>query len=157
MFPLPSSGLMYLSSIDSPFQQLHGLSHPGILASQHMMSSRFLWTGINKDVREWTKVCLQCQASKVHKHTHSQPVDSSPAPARFDHIHIDIVGPLPYSDGFRYIFTCVDSFNRWPEAVPITYITVDTVARALIHTWVSRFDVPLNLTSDRGSQYESWL
>ena len=139
------------------FQQLHGLSHPGIRASQHMMSSRFIWTGINKDVRAWTRACLHCQSSKVHKHTHSPPGTFPPPSARFDHIHVDIVGPLPHSDGFRYIFTCVDRFTRWPEAVPIADITVDTVARALIQTWVSRYGVPLNLTSDRGSQFESQL
>ena len=33
------------------FRQLHDLSHPGIRASQHMMTSRFIWEGINKDVR----------------------------------------------------------------------------------------------------------
>ena len=31
---------------------------------------------------------------------------------RFDHIHIHIVGPLPYADGFRYLLTCVDRFTR---------------------------------------------
>ena len=137
------------------FRQLHDLSHPGIRATQRMMTSKFIWLGINKDVREWTRTCVPCQASKVTRHTHSPPATFTPVSSRFDHVHVDLVGPLPHSNGNRYILTCVDRFTRWPEATPLTDISTDTVARAFITTWVSRFGVPLSLTSDRGSQFES--
>ena len=119
------------------------------------MTSRFIWEGINKDVRLWTRTCTTCQASKVTKHTHSPPGNFPPPSERFDHIHIDLVGPLPPSTGHRYILTCVDRFTRWPEAAAIADISTDTVARAFIATWVSRFGVPLSITSDRGSQFEA--
>ena len=61
------------------------------------------------------------------------------------------MGPLPFSRGYKYLLTCVD---RWPEATPLADITTDTVARAFVETWVSRFGVPLSLTSDRGGQFE---
>ncbi|XP_063885549.1 uncharacterized protein LOC135113856 [Scylla paramamosain] len=67
---------------------------------------------------------------------------------RFDHVHIALARPLPYSNGHRYLLTCVDCFTRWPLAD----ITTDSVAQVFIAKWVSRFGVPLNLTSDRGSQ-----
>ena len=137
------------------FRQLHDLSHPGIRASQQLMTSRFVWTGINTDVRLWTRTCLKCQASKVTRHTHSSPGTFAPVSTRFEHVHIDLVGPLPFSRGYRYLLTCVDRFTRWPEAAPLADITTDSVARAFIETWVSRFGVPLSLTSDRGSQFES--
>ena len=39
--------------------------------------------------------------------------------AQFDHVHIDLVGPLPPSNGSVYLLTCIDCFMRWPEAIPI--------------------------------------
>ena len=86
------------------------------------------------------------------------PLQSFPAPAaRFDSLHVDIVGPLPPSQGYTYLFTCVDRYTRWPEAIPMADATADSCAHALLSGWVSRFGVPLTIISDQGSQFESDL
>ena len=139
------------------YDQLHGLAHPGTRASVRLVSSRFVWHGLNRDVTAWAHACVACQRAKVHRHTNSG-VDRIPMPdSRFEAIHVDLVGPLPPSQGYTHLLTVVDRFTRRPEAIPITDMTAQGVAKALIAPWVSCFGMPAVIVSDLGPQFVSQL
>ncbi len=122
---------------------------------RRLISSRFVWPGLSRDVGLWTRSCLRCQQSKIQTHVKSSVPAIHVPSRRFSHVHIDIVGPLPSSQGYSYLLTMIDRTTRWPEAVPLSSISTESCVRAFISTWVSRFGVPSTLTSDRGAQFTS--
>ncbi|XP_063244803.1 uncharacterized protein LOC134546161 [Bacillus rossius redtenbacheri] len=139
------------------FDMAHRLVHPGIKATGKLVSQRFVWPSMQADCRRWARSCIPCQRSKIAWHT-SSPVGSFiPPSSRFDHVHLDLVRPLPSSRGFRYCLTMVDRFSRWPEAIPVENIEATTVARAFFTTLVAHFGAPLRATTDQGRQFTSSL
>ena len=139
------------------FDIVHGLSHPSIRSTIKLIKSKFVWHTMAKDIREWARSCVACQRSKVHRHTKSSIKEFPQPHRRFSHIHVDVVGPLPASNGCRYLFTVIDRSTRWPEAIPMEYETAASCASALLHSWISRFGLPEHITSDRGSAFISGL
>jgi len=121
------------------FLALHNISHPGVRGSRRLVSARFVWPGLSRDVGVWARSCLQCQRSKIQKHVKAS-VPAIPVPSRrFSHVHIDIVGPLLSSLGYSYLLTMFDRTTRWPEAVPLSSISTEACMRGFISSWISRF------------------
>ncbi|GBM75479.1 hypothetical protein AVEN_54079-1 [Araneus ventricosus] len=136
---------------------MHGLSHPGIRATQKLIKQRFVWSSINKHATLWTRSCVYCQKSKIHRHTSSPLQRFNLLDNRFDHMHVDLVDPLPPPDGFLYLLACIDRYTHWPEAISIEYVTAQTVAKCLVTHLISRFGVPSVITSEQGRQFISRL
>jgi transposase InsO family protein len=76
---------------------------------------------------------------------------------RFDHVNIDLIGPLPPSRGYTHLLTVVDRVTRWPEAIPRTSTCTMDVAVAFLQGWLSRYGLPSDISSDRGAQFTSDL
>ena len=90
------------------FKSIHSLSHPGVRTSVKLISQRFVWEGMRKDIANFTKSCIQCQSSKIQRHNVA-PLEKFLAPdERFSHVHVDIVGPLPESNGCTHLLTVID-------------------------------------------------
>lgn len=144
------------------FDKLHNIAHPGISATRKLITKRYFWPNMSKELNTWSKQCLNCQKSKIFIHTKSSVKKIDIPKERFEHIHrtytyIDIVGPLPISREHRYILTVIDRYTRWPEAYPLKDITTSNIVDVLIRNYISRFGVPLNVTTDQGAQFTSTM
>ena len=136
------------------FKKFHNLAHCSIRSTRSLISGRYVWYKMNNEIVEFCKSCQTCARSKVQTHARA-PVEPIPVPLRrFDHLHVDLVGPLPpSSEGWTHLFTMVDRTTRWCEIVPLSDTSTVNCANALFSGWISRFGVPSSITSDRGSQF----
>ena len=94
------------------FDLVHGLSNPGTSAMVRIMTSKFFWHGIAKDVRAWARGCIRCQTAMVHRHNRAPLYKFERATVRFAHVHVDPVGPLPSSREYTHLLTVIDRFTR---------------------------------------------
>ena len=70
------------------------------------------WTGMWKSGPESANKCK----SKVVRHV-KPPIKTISVPKdRFQHVHVDLVGPLPIAQGNQYLLTMLDRTTRWAEA-----------------------------------------
>lgn len=139
------------------FDLIHSLSHPSVRTTRKLIANKFVWNGLQKQVGIWAKQCVACQSAKIQTHIRA-PLQKFDVPQRrFDHIHVDLVGPLPPSSGHTHLLTVIDRFSRWPEAIPLSNTSAASCALALVANWIARYGVPLDMTSDRGPQFTSQL
>ena len=92
----------------SAYNLLHNLSHPSGRATRKLITARFVWPKMNSNIALWARTCIPCQKAKVSRHTASPIMPFMLPDRRFNQVHADIVGPLSFPQGQRYILTCVD-------------------------------------------------
>ena len=110
-----SAPLVSLQLHPQLFNLLLDASHPG--ASWRLISARFVWPGLSRDLGIQARSCLRCQQIKIQTHVHSTVPDIPVPTRRFSNFLIDIMGPLPSNQGFTYHLKMIDRTTCWLEVV----------------------------------------
>ncbi len=118
-----------------------------------MISKRFIWPGMAKEVLGHCRACPTCQKKSKFVPRKAPAVERPILSEPFEHVAIDLVGPLPKGKGgCRFLLTYDCLATRWPEAVPLRSITAKAVAEALWEIF-SRTGIPEKILTDQGSQF----
>ena len=132
--------------------------HTGERKTRHGVQIRAYWLSWKETIHQEIRSCPECQKyhrGKVPKQAELQKMTMG---APWERLGIDITGPFPKSArGNRFIVTMIDHFTKWAEAVPIPNHEATTVSRILLEQIITRFGVPRQILSDRGSEFESQL
>ena len=130
--------------------------HLGTKKTLGRLRQRFYWLGMRSDVKEWCRACAVCCAKKGPQRRGNAPLQLFVTGAPMERVAVDIAGPLPVTrSGNRYICVTMDYFTKWPEAIAVPNQEAETIARALVDNFFSRFGVPVDLHSDQGRNFES--
>ena len=103
---------------------------------------------MRRDVRNWIESCDVCLKRKSTKQKHRHSLTKWKPSHPFWQVSLDIMGPLPESQGNKYILLIVDQFSKWYEAVALLNQEAKTVVKAFVEHWIVRFGFPVNQHSD---------
>src|SRR6266498_1888756 len=127
-------------------------AHQNADAMYYHISKRYLWQNMRMDIKEYVKICFQCQQRGSMKQNNQKR--TIPLTDIFERWGVDIVRPLSITrEGNRYIVVAIDYFSRWPKAKPLKTANADTVTTFLYKEIICRFEASRILQSDRGTHF----
>lgn len=138
---------------DSTISEFHGVGHYNADRTRKRLQGRYWWYGLPSDVTNFVKRCAVCSEHKIYGACRSSQ-GRIPAPGPFEVVFLDIV-VMPKHGTYSYILTMEDSFTKWVEAVALSSISADNVAKHFLNSWIYRFGPPVQVHSDKGTQFES--
>lgn len=106
------------------------LKHLGFKKTYDAICQRFFWPGMALDVKTFVKDCKKCQQFNTAAKP-DVPVSPIESQCPKDILNIDVVGPLPLSNGHRYILVAIDHYSKYAFAVPVSHVNAQTVCHFL--------------------------
>src|SRR6202030_4659895 len=87
--------------------------HPGQHKTMELILRDYWWPRIAHDVRRYVEGCETCQWTKAKRTPHTSPLHPHEPPTRpWEVITMDIIGPLPESQGYNAILVIVDWLTK---------------------------------------------
>ena len=118
----------------------HHQDHPNGKETLRRVAKDYYWPSMKTDIEGFCKTCHPCQVAKQSSTVKPGVGHFSVPDQRFSAIHLDVVGPLPESEGMRYLLTTFCRTSRWLEAFPMRTASSEEVCKAFMKH-VSRFGV----------------
>lgn len=129
--------------------------HIGAEKTTDLITKHFWFPGLRQFVAKYIAHCLVCMSQKRVPRASHQTITSWEKPeAPFSTVHIDALGPLPQSNGYKFILLLVDAFTKLCLLYPIYRQDAEELQRVMSNA-ISLFGVPKLLVTDRGRMFES--
>ena len=106
---------------------------------------------------EYVKSCHPCQSVKPARKINPKAREFKVPDTRFHSLHTDVVGPLPESEGMRYILTILCRNSKWVECVPLPQASSINCCNGFIRGWLQRYGCPQEIFCDNAQTYHAGL
>ena len=89
------------------------VGHPGQYRMMELLKRTYWWPELKEDVKRYVQGCFKCQQNKVQHQRKAGELHLLEIPqGPWQEISIDIIGPLPKSNGMDAIVIIVDRFTK---------------------------------------------
>ncbi|CAH2094977.1 unnamed protein product [Euphydryas editha] len=128
--------------------------HPGVEKTVDLIMKHFWFPGLRAFVSKYVTHCLVCLSHKKVARAPLQPIHSWEKPdVPLDTIHMDVLGPLPEADGYRYVLIVIDAFSKFCLLYPMYRQDTDELKRHFTN-FISLFGTPKLVVADRGRMFQ---
>jgi len=131
------------------------VGHLGQHRMLELLKKMYWWPGLKEDVKKYIQRCFKCQQNKVQhqrKAGELHPLEIPQGP--WQEISIDIIGPLPKSNGMDAIVVIVDQFTKMIRLkATTTNISLERIAKIYRDNIWKLHGVPKKILSDREPQF----
>ncbi len=128
-------------------------ANQGVVKTAALIKRCFYWPKVQKDVEACCKRCTTCGCCKSAMRGHGKL--QQPRHGVFnERVSVDFIEPLHRNDrGNKYIVVMQDHFAKWIEGAAVATKEAMPVADVIVHEWVYKHGPPLNLHSNRGTEF----
>ena len=132
-------------------------AHFGSWKTERRIRLRHHWDSLTKDVRQYTRSCHECQLKRPSNQkpygTLQVQLGSS---VPYQHIQMDVLGPLTQSHGFKYLLIITDSNTRHATAMKLRKADSQSIV-AKLNQVANIYGQPLQITTDSGTEFKNKL
>ena len=117
--------------------------HLGVSKTLSKIRNHFMWSGMDKEIRDKVRECHTCSLSKPPQNTRLGFLSSEVAQRPMEKLFIDFVGKFPRSKaGNSAILVSVDAFSKFVWMIPVREATTRATVKALKERIFSIFRCP---------------
>ena len=131
------------------------IGHPGQHRMLELLKRTYWWLGLKEDIKKYVQGCFKCQQNKVQhqrKAGELYPLEIPQGP--WQEISIDIIGPLPKSNGMDAIVVIVDQFMKMIRLkAATTNISLEGIVKIYRDNIWKLHGIPRKILSDKGPQF----
>ena len=133
------------------------VDHPEQQKIMELVKQNYWWSGLKKDIKKYVQECFKCQQNKVQHQWKSEELHPLEILQElWQEISIDIIEPLPRSNGIDAIVVIVDQFMKM---IQLKVTTTNTSLKGVVKIYKDKIwklhGIPRKILSNRGPQFTS--
>ena len=127
--------------------------HRGFFATRALLTQRFWWPEMERDVNQFVKTCHPCQERQ--QRLVRVPPTKTQTPSIFEVLHADIMHMSPPSNGCKYIVHGRDSLTSWAEARGLRDEKARSIALWLYEDILCRWGGLCRIVTDNAESFKA--
>jgi len=127
------------------------VGHPGRDRTVSLLSERFYWPGMTKDIETHVQSCDRCIKRKTT--AGKAPLVNIQTSQPLELVCMDFLALETSKGGQQYVLVVTDHFTRYTQAYPSKNMSAKTTAELFFNNFVVHYGLPKRIHSDKGANF----